>query len=410
MLEQTGLKNLYPDMKEFYLEQQHVHGTANKRMIEAIRSNPHMDGYCVHALTGGDWILGAGLLDLWRNPKSYAYEATKAANQDRIVSIRTLPRNVYAQKGTTLKITGINDLDSVEAYYEVAIQSQSGDVVFEKSFKTNWKSGISPLFHQKINTDQWSGHYTVRVKVKDKNNQLLTENFINFEVFHRDDLKVPQGEVAVLDFKGNLQNFLQEQKIRTLAFDTNTSKNIPVLVSTHKAANKEELRRFEELLKFVKSGGTAVYLDHLKDSVKTENAITPFTARVHPSKGLWTCIPHITKDHPIFDGLQRNGFLRNTYENIWPQRSLRDLKIKGNRMAEKPIVASIAFDWFSRGHKMGYKGPGPSWWGADMTLVPMEKGKYLLSQFQLLENLGKDPVADKMLFNIIRFITFKEIE
>ena len=80
MLEQTGLKHLYPDMKEFYLEQQHVHGAANKRMIEAIRSNPHMDGYCVHALTGGDWILGAGLLDLWRNPKSYAYEATKAAN------------------------------------------------------------------------------------------------------------------------------------------------------------------------------------------------------------------------------------------------------------------------------------------------------------------------------------------
>ena len=79
-------------------------------------------------------------------------------------------------------------------------------------------------------------------------------------------------------------------------------------------------------------------------------------------------------------------------------------------MEEKPIVASIAFDWFSKGHKMGYKGPGPSWWGADMTIVPMEKGKYLLSQFQLLENLGKDPVADKMLFNIIRFITFKEIE
>ena len=67
MLIETGLKSLYPDMKQFYLEQQQVHGTANKRMIEAIRSNPHMDGYCVHALTGGDWILGTGLLDLWRN-------------------------------------------------------------------------------------------------------------------------------------------------------------------------------------------------------------------------------------------------------------------------------------------------------------------------------------------------------
>ena len=218
----------------------------------------------------------------------------------------------------------------------------------------------------------------------------------------------PTTKIAVLDFKGTLKKFLKEQNVKTVEFGPNTPKNIPVMVSANKAANKEELQRFEGLLKFVKSGGTAVYLDHLKDSVKTENAITPFTARVHPSKGLWTCIPHIAREHPVFDGLQGNGFLRNTYENIWPERSLRDLKVKGNRMQENPIVASIAFDWFSRGHKMGYKGPGPSWWGADMTLVPVEKGKYLLSQFQLLENLGKDPVADKMLFNIIRFLTSKE--
>jgi beta-galactosidase len=408
MLEQTGLKHLYPDMKEFYLEQQHVHGTANKRMIEAIRSNPHMDGYCVHALTGGDWILGAGLLDLWRNPKSYAYEATKAANQDRIVSIRTLPRNAYAQKGTKLKVSGINDLETLEAYFEVVIQSQTGDVVFEKNFKNDWESGISSLLNQKINTDQWSGHYTVKVKVKDKNNQLLTENFTDFEVFNPQDLKAPQGKVAVLDFKGDLKNFLQRHKIKTVDFGSNTPKNVPVLVSTHKVENKKELKSFDRLFEFVKAGGTAVYLDRLKDSIKVESTVTPFTARVHPSKGLWTCIPHITADHPVFQGLQRNGFLRNTYENIWPQRSLRNLKVNGQKVTEKPIVASIAFDWFSRGHKMGYQGPGPSWWGADMTLVPLKKGKYLLSQFQLLENLGKDPVADKMLFNIIRFLTSKK--
>ena len=408
MLIETGLKSLYPDMSQFYLEQQHVHGTANKRMIEAIRSNPHMDGYCVHALTGGDWILGAGLLDLWRNPKSYAYEATKAANQKRIVSIRTLPRNVYAQKGTTLKITGINDLDSVEASYQVTIHSQTGNVVFEKGFNSNWKSGISTQFSQKINTDQWSGHYTVKVTVKGKNNQVLTENFIDFEVFNSEDLKAPKAKVAVLDFKGNLKNFLHKSNVKTIDFNQSTPKNIPVLVSTHKVENEKELRHFERLLKFVEEGGTAVYLDRLKDSVKTESTVTPFTARVHPSKGLWTCIPHITGDHPIFEGLQRNGFLRNTYENIWPQRSLRNLKVNGVKIPEKPIVASIAFDWFSRGHKMGYQGPGPSWWGADMTLVPVKKGQYLLSQFQLLENLGNDPVADKMIFNIIRFLTPKE--
>jgi beta-galactosidase len=408
MLFETGLRSLYPDMKQFYLEQQHVHGTANKRMIEAIRSNPHIDGYCVHALTGGDWILGAGLLDLWRNPKAYAYEATKAANQSRIVSIRTLPRNAYAQKGTTLKITGINDLDLVEAYFEVSIESQTGNVVFEKSFKTNWESGIKPFFYQKINTDQWSGHYTVKVKVRDKNSQLLTENFIDFEVFNQEDLKAPKVKVAILDFKGNLKNFLHKRNVNTIDFNQSIPKNIPVLVSTHRAENEKKLSCFKDLLRFVEEGGTAVYLDRLKDSVKTESVVTPFTARVHPSKGLWTCIPHITGDHPIFEGLQRNGFLRNTYENIWPQKSLRNLKVNGVKVPDKPIVASIAFDWFSQGHKMGYQGPGTSWWGADMAIVRLKKGQYLLSQFQLLENLGKDPVADKMLFNIIRFFTSRD--
>ena len=408
MLIETGLKSLYPDMKKFYLKQQHVHGTANKRMIEAIRSNPYIDGYCVHALTGGDWILGAGLLDLWRNPKSYAYEATKAANQPRIISVRTIPRNVYAEHGMSLKITGINDLENVAANYEVSIQSKDGNEVFRNNFKSDWKTGISSLFNKKINTENWSGYYTVRVKVRDQRYQVLTENFIDFEVFSQEDLKAPTGKVAVLDFKGHLKNFLKKNNIKNVDFESNTPQDVPVLVSTHKAENDDELKRFKRLLKFVESGGTAVYLDRLTDSVKIENTITPFTTRVHPSKGLWTCIPHIAKEHPILEGLQNNGFLRNSYENIWPKKSLRDLKVNGVRVKEKPLVASIAFDWFSRGHKMGYSGPGPSWWGADMTFVSFKKGQYLLSQFELLENLGKDPVADRILINIIRFFNAKD--
>ena len=408
MLVDTGLKDLYPDMKQFYLDQQHVHGTANKRMIEAIRSNPHVDGYCVHALTAGDWIMGAGLLDIWRNPKTYAYEATKAANQPRIVSIRTLPRNVYAEKGMNLKITGINDLDAIDGKLLISIESSKGGVVFEETLETEWKSGVLNLFSKKLDTSQWSGSYEVNVKVVNKDNTLLTENFMEFEVFNPASLTPPEGKVALLDFEGNLKKQLINLKIQTVDFDQLTSKNIPVLVSSNKATNDQEKRRFKNLKDFVKNGGTAVYLDRLIDSVKAESYATPFTARAHPSRGLWTCIPHIAKDHPLFDGLQTNGFLRNTYENIWPQKTLRDLKTNGTRVQEKPILTSIAFDWFSKGNKLGYKGPGPSWWGADLTFISMGKGKYLLSQFQILENLGKDPVADKMLINMIKFLEKKE--
>ncbi|MEY3001342.1 MAG: hypothetical protein RL648_1556, partial [Verrucomicrobiota bacterium] len=92
VLEDSGFGYLYPSFEQFCLMQQSLHGTANRRMIEAVRSNPAVDGYCIHALVAGDWIFGAGLLDIWRNPKSEAYYSTKAANQPRIVSIRMFPR------------------------------------------------------------------------------------------------------------------------------------------------------------------------------------------------------------------------------------------------------------------------------------------------------------------------------
>ena len=67
-------------------------------MIEAIRSNDNVIGYCVHALTAGDWIIGAGLLDLWRNPKGLAYELTKEGNLSKIAVLRTNKKTILKEK------------------------------------------------------------------------------------------------------------------------------------------------------------------------------------------------------------------------------------------------------------------------------------------------------------------------
>ena len=60
VLKESGFGGLYPDLEQFCLDQQSIHGAANKRMIEAVRSNPNVSGYCIHTLAAGDWILGAG--------------------------------------------------------------------------------------------------------------------------------------------------------------------------------------------------------------------------------------------------------------------------------------------------------------------------------------------------------------
>ena len=52
-LKESGCDTIYPDLSAFCREQQRIHGEANKRMIEAVRCNPNVAGYCIHALTDG---------------------------------------------------------------------------------------------------------------------------------------------------------------------------------------------------------------------------------------------------------------------------------------------------------------------------------------------------------------------
>ena len=48
-----------------------------------------------------------------------------------------------------------------------------------------------------------------------------------------------------------------------------------------------------------------------------------------------------------------------------------------------------------------YNGIGDVLWAADVLLVEKGKGKMLYSTLKIIENLGKDPVADILLYNMI---------
>jgi beta-galactosidase len=66
------------------------------------------------------------------------------------------------------------------------------------------------------------------------------------------------------------------------------------------------------------------------------------------------------------------------------------------------------FDWFSPDFKMQYHGPGSSWWGSGLVEAPYGQGRCIVSQLRILPHLGIDPVADKLLFNLIRYVTNSE--
>jgi len=404
VLKESGFDDLYPDLEKFCLDQQSIHGAANQRMIEAVRSNPNVSGYCIHALAAGDWILGAGLIDLWRQPKSYAYEATKAANQPQIVAIRLTPRNVYASRGSRLEVVGINELDALTALLSIRIASTAGETVFSKDIRTEWNEGVSTLLTQRLDTRAWHGGYSVTAIVSAENGAIIAENESTFDVFNEQELVLPKTRIAVLDLDGSFTRFLKQQGINAIEFDASTPQSFPVFVTRVPPKSRSEQTRFADLMTFLHEGGTAVYVQGLgryyqRDaSNQVQSPTIPFAARVEAAQGLWTCIPHLVRNHPIFAGLPAEGMMRDLYENVWARQTLRDLDTK-------PIVASIGFKWFSGEHKLHYSGPGESWWGADLAIVPHGRGRIVVSQLRIVENLGKDPVADKLLYNLMQFAT-----
>ena len=422
----TGFDKAFPDLEKYCLEEQKIHGIANKRMIEATRINPIVSGYCVHALTDGDWILGAALLDLWRNPKPYVYDMTKEANQPQIVSIRVSPRNIYAEKGGEISITGVNEFADSKVKITISVETVTGQKISSTTFSSELKNGISQLYKEVLKTDTLQGAYVVKVTVKDAADKTIISNEQSFDVFTAKQLTTANHKVAVLDDGQNIATFLKKNNIEVIPFSENLDVSIPVIVGKGKKGDANFAKQLEAVKTFAKDGGYAIFLEvsgtnltwgapnpqkKPKDAhddwhrsvprVLADMAIDklPFNTNIYATNGNYISRNHIVTDNPVFKDLPVNTLMSGVYENVCPDKSIC-------RPAEgKYLAGVITYDQNKNMDIMlrHYNGIGDAVWAADVLLVEKGKGKMLYSTLKITENLGKDPVADKLLFNMIKF-------
>lgn len=408
-LKKIGFDKIYPNVEDFYLEQQKMHGIANKRMIEATRLNTTVAGYCVHALVGGDWVLGAGLLDLWRKPKTLVYDKTKEANQKQITPIRILPRNVYAEKGAQLEVHGVSELADENVSVLIKIISEKGKTVHKENINKEFANGVSTLYTSNLDTKTLKGNYTVNVEVKNNSGKIIASNYQSFDVFTEKQLEIPKVKIAVVDFDNSLSGFLKSKNIDFIPFTPELDKNIPVLVGKTKKKNQKYKEAVEQVRDFAKSGGYVVFFEVLGNRVpgferelqEIEADVLPLGAEMQQkwaTRGGWAAKSHVVTKHPIFKGLPTEMIMHGVYENVHPVVAMS--KIKGNY-----IAGLIGYDHFPNNEIMRrhYNGTGDVWWAADVLETSFGKGKMLLSTLRIIEFLGKDPVAEKLLYNIINY-------
>ncbi len=402
VLAETGADKIFPTVRDYCLATQEIHAEANKLMIEAARINPDVNGIGVHAFTDGDWVIGAGLVDLFRNPKK-SYYASREVNQKVYLAVRTNKRNIYRGEPLGLKVTCANDLDRIEGTLKVSVGSEKGETVTELEEKVAASERVTEVVNNIIATDAWNGYHTVTATLTGPDGKVVTENAYTIRVYEKLEAVAPERPVSIMDVSGRIADFLNGVGIPFEDFSSSTSADAIVLVSC-----SDDDDRNGDLVSLIESGGTAAYVDPSlppdiwRGTRTLDSTALPRPISIKGSFGLWTPYSHIIRRHPVARGLPADCIMGRDYENVYPRASMVNLP-EGEH-----IVTTIGCEWFAgEKHRQDYRGVKGPVIHRDLTLMPYKKGRALLSTLRLIDNLGSDPVADRLLLNIINWLSQK---
>lgn len=386
---------IFPDTAALCRASQRVQAEANRLQLEALRLNPRIAGYCLHAYTDGDWVVGAGVLDLFRNPK-LVYETVKRVQAPLYIAIQVTPSNFREGQTAKLCFRAINDLDPRNAELDWEIAGPDGGVVHRGSKQVAVASAISTLLESTIPPLRLSGTYKVRAHAAGYSNEH------EFFYLSTKDFQVPAAQFAVLDPKGEITPFLKTRGLHFREF--RGAGHLPVIVAGDTWRNPETFESVRQLMAYVKQGGVAVFLKtpgtrmipKKVDNPLVRTGVFPFQTRLRNARGNWDPVNHGVRPHPIFEGLPTRDFMGQAYLNVCANETIEGIR-------EPPIVGSLSYEWGTTRPDANYHGPRAVWWGSDLVAVPYGKGRLLLSTLRITENLGKDPVADKLFYNVVRW-------
>ncbi|MCC2685042.1 MAG: beta-galactosidase [Paenibacillaceae bacterium] len=432
VLQSTGVDRIYPDFADFCRECQEIHAIGNKLMTEAARVNPDVSGIGIHAWTDGDWVFGAGLVDLFRNPKK-AYYAAKEIFQPLYVAIRAKPSNVRDTDGANVSLTVVNDREPFRGELRVSVRDAAGGVKDERQLSVDVPNGIAKLAELRLDTNGWSGAYTIQAQLIEGDRESTKNEYGIYVLNANAESGAGCGTGSVADAAGatgatgkagkslppivacfptesnaNVRTFLAAQGCTVVAFDKSMSMDIPFLI-TRLPQNEAEREKIKPLQDWVGRGGQAIV--HLKapGAMRIDAAglnvadvhepdLFPFPVQLVRTRGLWSPANHIVKRHPIFDGLPQDCMMGQPYQNVYPQVSM--LAPIGDW-----IVGFIGYHWYQGSkHRQNYTGIAPAFDAAELIAVPHGQGRYVLSTLRLPEQIGTDPLAKRILTNMLSWI------
>ena len=407
VLRETGADRLFPNVGDFVAATQRVHYLAQKLMTEAARINPQVAGIGIHALSDGDWVVCAGVIDLFREPKQ-AYHALREVFAPRYLAIRPDSHAVLTGEVLGVRVTGVNDGAVSAGTLRVTVADCNGAELGERELACTLEGGVGDLLQWRLALAGAPGRCVIRTTFSDERGETVS-NEAGVYLLEAAGQRLPEALPRLFVDSGPLAGHLSAGGAVAARFSAATPTDLPVVVDLA-AAEREPAARFEHLADWVARGGCAVllgtppeswlepaeYLGQLMSRLPAGRAL-PFDLTLFPAIGSWVPCGHVVTDHACFAGLPAGGLMEQEYQNVLPQWCVV-------APTSRWIGGNITCGWYrGQKHKQSFQGLSAAFDGAELTELAHGNGRYVICQYQIAPHLGTDPVADRLLANLLRW-------
>jgi hypothetical protein len=366
--------------------------------LNALRSNPSIIGY---SLTGtvDQGMTAEGLWTTFRELKPGTADAVFDGFAPLRWCLFAEPVNAYRKTPVRLEAVLANEDVLPPGEYPVKLQVIGPDMnrAFEKTVTVKIPARtpaaeppmVLPVFAGDVTIDGPAGKY--RFSATFQSGAAAAGETIDLYVDDPAAMPPVEIEVALWGDDPELARWLADHGIRSRPFSASEPNRREVILACGKPPAPGGAAAFRALARRAAEGATVIFLcpEVFSDGqnnmayapLKNKGRIESLTSWLY-HKEEWC------KRHPIFDGLPAPGLMDYTfYRELIP-----DIAFVGQDPPQVAVAGAI-------NTAAGYSS------GLLVAVYPLRSGRIILNTLQIRENLGQNPVAERLLRNLLRYST-----
>lgn len=395
-LRKYGFEAEYAFPGDILRESQRLSARHRAFCFDIVRSNPYINGYSITGLLDHS-ICGEGLWTFLREWKPGVVDAM--ANGLAPLKWCIFPENFHLYSGRSFRLNIVLANEDVlkEKDYPVSVRILGEDgIVYSVSDvlhpdAESLKTFSVPVFDREVTLNVPTGRYEIHCDIE---GAAATDSCVRIYVTDDRDIRASAESVVVWGLNPETEELLSRKGIRTVPL-SEADETVPAAVLLGRGPEEEKETVFSKVYRmletgsrvFVASGAALMGPDDGMYYFRAENKPVNVFAVDWPRDWLYHKEYLAKRRHPYFAGMPK-GIMDWEY---WG-RVINGGLFRDGAAPDETVSASFG---------TGLAGRSLCECGFNIGKFRFGKGTMVLNSYSLLENIGKNPAADRLLINIL---------